>query len=94
MLRQVKLMLLANILLGTAFLVVNLVYAYAASVRPTMILWSPLWLTFYNAEAAARIGDLGAQRPNFGFYLFWALLLINVYFLIKLGRTNHLSQSG
>ena len=94
MLRPVKFMILVNVLLGISFIVSNLFYAYFASIRPTDILWSPLWLTFYNAQAAATIGDVGHPEPNFGFYFFWALMLVNVYFLIALGRQkNNLSQN-
>jgi hypothetical protein len=83
---QVKQMILVNVLLGILFVVCNLIYAYFGSIKPTDILWSPLWLTFYNSHAAAIIGDLGVPEPNFSFYFFWALLLINVYFLIRLSK--------
>ena len=86
MLTQVKLMILVNVLLSFLFGVSNLIYAYFGSTKPTDILWSPFWLTFYNSQAAATIGDVGVPEPNFSFYFFWALLFINVYFLIKLGR--------
>ncbi len=86
MLLQVKMMILVDILLVFLFVVSNLIYLYFGSLRPTDILWSPLYLTFYNSQAAATIGDVGAQEPNFSFYFFWALLLVNVYFLIVLGK--------
>ncbi len=79
-------MILVDILLVFLFVVSNLIYLYFGSLRPTDILWSPLYLTFYNSQAAATIGDVGAQEPNFSFYFFWALLLVNVYFLIVLGK--------
>ena len=86
MLLQFKLMILVDVLLGFLFVVCNLIYLYFGSLRPTDILWSPLFLTFYNSQAAATIGDVGAREPNFSFYFFWVLLLVNVYFLIVLSR--------
>ena len=83
---QVKLMILVNAFLGFLFVVSNLIYDYFGNMPSHHALWSPLWLTFYNYQAAATIGDFGVQEPNFSFYFFWALLLTNVYFLIKLGR--------
>lgn len=88
MTRQLKLMILANILLGISFVAANFVYLYFASLRPTTIVWSPLWLTYYNPHATVTIGDLGSPEPNFSFYFFWALLLVNIYFLIKLEKKS------
>ena len=86
-------MILVNAILGISFVVANLIYAYFGNTSPHQALWSPLWLTFYNAQKAATGGDISVQELNFSFYFFWALLLINVYFLIKLGQTNRLSQN-
>jgi hypothetical protein len=93
MLKEARRMILVNAVLGTSFGIANLIYAYFGNTSPHQTLWSPLWLTFHNAQAAATIGDIGAQTPNFSFYFFWALLLINVYFLFKLGRTHQPSPN-
>jgi hypothetical protein len=85
--RQFKLMILINFLLGFFFIVANLVYDYFGNAPSHHAVWSPLWLTFYNYQAAATIGDVGAQEPNFSFYFFWALLFVNVYFLFRLQRS-------
>jgi hypothetical protein len=88
-----KLMILVNILLGLLFLVLNYVYYYFANRFEGLgALWSPLWLTFYNFKAAAIVGDVGAQEPNFSFYFFWVLMIVNVYFIYKLQRSNQTKQ--
>jgi hypothetical protein len=77
-------MILVNALLGSFFLVSNYIYYYFANrFEGHGVLWSPLWLTFRNFQVP---NDMGALEPNFSFYFFWALLLINIYFLIVLGR--------
>ena len=86
--KEIKLMIAANAVLGALFLLCTFIYAYFASIRPTTVVWGPCTLTFYNPEAAATIGDVGSTEPNFSFIIFWALLLINVYFLIKLSRAK------
>jgi hypothetical protein len=83
---QIKYMLAVNAVFAVAFIVANLFYVYFSGLHPTTIIWSPLQLTWYNPQAAATIGDVGSAEPNFSFYFFWALLLINGCFLIKLGR--------
>ena len=82
-------MILANGLLGIAFAAANLIYAHFGNTSPHETTWTPLWLTFFNAEYVKTIGpDFGLTVPNFSFYFFLALLLVNVFFLIKLGRAN------
>ena len=93
MIKQYKLMILVNVLLGFLFIAVNLIYYYFGSIRPTIILWSPFWLTFYNPQAAATIGDLGAQEPNFSFYFFWVLMIVNVYFIYLLQKSKETKQN-
>ena len=93
MIKQYKLMIFVNILLAFLFIAVNLIYNYFDSIRPTVIVWSPFWLTFYNPQAAATIGDVGSPEPNFSFYFFWALLLANVYFIVRLQRSKETKQT-
>jgi hypothetical protein len=82
---QSKLMIFVNVILGLIFIAINLIINYFGSIRPTDILWSPLWLTFYNA----RIEDsLGALEPNFIFYFFWVPIIVNVYFIYLLQKSN------
>ena len=88
--KQFKLMIYVNVLLGFFFVVSNLVYDYFGNMQSHYALWSPLWMTFYNSN----IVDLGAQEPNFSFYFFWALLLINVYFIVRLQRSKETKQTS
>lgn len=94
--KQAKLMVLTNIILGLLFIFFNLIYDYFGNPAGHYAVWSPLWLTFYNYQAAITIGDLGAQNLNFNFYFFWASIIINVYFIFRLqkGTTtiNNLSK--
>lgn len=85
MARDFKLMVLANALLGLLFVVANLIYDYFGNMPSHHALWSPLWLTFSNYRV---VGDVGVPEPNFSFYFFWALLLINVYFIVRLQRSK------
>ena len=86
-------MLCINVLLAILFAVCNLIYVYFGSRFPTNILWSPLWLTYYNAQEAAQLGHtLGVQEPNFGFYFFWILMVVNIYFLFRLQKSANTKQ--
>jgi hypothetical protein len=82
--RQAKLMIAANVILGVLFILFNFIYDYFGNPAGHHAVWSPLWLTFYNSQAAATIGDVGAQNPNFSFYFFWAAIILNVYFIYRL----------
>jgi hypothetical protein len=82
--QQVKLMILVNVVLGVLFVATNFAYVYFSSIKPTTIVWNTFWLTFYNRNPIDI--DVGAREPNFSFYFFWALLLINICFLIVIGR--------
>ncbi len=73
-------MIFVNILLGLLFIAFNFIYSSLAT-GDHRALWSPLWLTFYNTRA---IGDIGAEYPNFAFYFFWVLMIVNVYFISRL----------
>lgn len=93
MIKQAKLMIFANILLGLLFILSNFIYDYFGNRAGHHALWSPLWLTFYNYQAPS---DIGVQEPNFSFYFFWASIIINVYFIFRLQKgtttTNNLSK--
>lgn len=89
MLKRVKQMIAVDIILAVLFVLANLVYAYLGNASPHITLWTPFWLTFYTPGA----DDVGAKEPNFSFYLFWAALAINIYFLISLGSTVKQSQN-
>jgi hypothetical protein len=93
--KQYKLMIFVNSLLGFFFVVSNLVYDYFGNMPSHHTLWSPLWLTFYNYVFAEQFGgDAGSQEPNFSFYFFWALLLVNVYFIFRLQRSKETKQTS
>jgi hypothetical protein len=83
-----KTMLFINGLLSFLFVVFNFIYYYFGNRVLTNIVWSPLWLTFYNRQVAAQLGDVGLTLPNFSFYFFWILLAVNVYFLFRLHRVQ------
>jgi hypothetical protein len=86
-------MILANVLLGLLFVVSNFVFDYFANMPSHHALWSPLWLTFINYQAAATVGDIGVQEPNFSFYFFWASTAANLYFIVKLGRNKEAKKN-
>jgi hypothetical protein len=87
-------MILVNVLLGFLFVVFNLIYDYFANSPSHQALWSPLWLYFYNYVFAAQFGgDILAPEPNFSFYFFWALLLVNVYFIVRLQRSKETKEN-
>jgi hypothetical protein len=87
--KQFKLMIFVDVLLGFFFVVSNLVYNYFGNMPFHEALWSPLWLTFYNTG----VFEIGAQEPNFSFYFFWALLLVNIYFIVRLQRSKETKQN-
>ena len=82
-------MIIANIVLAVLFVLANIVYAYLGNTPPHSTIWTPFWLTFYTPG----VDDVGVKEPNFSFYFFWAILLINIYFLISLSRTVKQSQN-
>jgi hypothetical protein len=86
--KQFKLMIFVNLLLGLFFAISNLIYDYFGNMPSHDTLWSPLWLTFYNSIEKG----IGAQEPNFSFYFFWVLMIVNVYFIYKLQRSNQTKQ--
>ena len=71
-------MILANALMVLFFVVCNLIYVFSGK----DVYWDPLLLTSFTPG----ILDLDLKLPNFSFYFFWVLLLINIYFIIALGR--------
>jgi hypothetical protein len=81
--KQFKLMILVNVFLSLLFVSFNFIYSSLATGGHNAV-WSPLWLTFYNALAAATFGDLGLREPNFSFYFFWISTITNVYFIFRL----------
>ncbi len=83
--KQFKFMILVNALIGFFFIVSNFAYDYFGNMVPHHTLWSPLWLTWYNYQIP---DDVGAQQPNFSFYFFWVLLLVNVYFIVRLQKNR------
>jgi hypothetical protein len=89
--KEFKLMILVDVLLGFFFIVSNLIYDYFGNMPSHNALWSPLWLTFYNYNPITD--DVGVREPNFSFYFFWALLLVNVYFIIRLQRSKDTKQN-
>jgi hypothetical protein len=86
--KEFKLMIFVNVLLGFFFVVSNFIYDYFGNMPSHHALWSPLWLTFYNYRFAAEFGDIGVQEPNFSFYFFWVLMIVNLYFIYKLQRNK------
>lgn len=89
--KQFKPMIFVNLLLGFFFIISNFIYDYFGNMPSHHVLWNPLWLTFYNYSEV--VDDVGAKEPNFGFYFFWALLLVNVYFIIRLQRNKEAKQN-
>ncbi len=87
--KQLKLMILVNIILALICVVLNWAY-YLYGYQPGhAVQWTPLWLRFYNYQS---LTDIGVQIPNFTFYLFWVVIAVNLYFIIKLTRSKEKSK--
>jgi|WetSurSiteA1Bulk_404760.scaffolds.fasta_scaffold219338_2 hypothetical protein len=87
--KQFKLMIFVNILLGLLFVAFNFMYSNLATGEHRG-LWGSLWITFYNIHS---VGDIGVQYPNFAFYFFWVLMIVNVYFVYRLQRSKETKQT-
>jgi len=91
--RQLKLVILVNVLLCGLFVVCNFVFGYFANLPSIHAQWNPLWLTYYNFDYLAQMGgEIVAPIPNFSFYFFWISIAVNLYFIIKLGRSREAEQ--
>jgi hypothetical protein len=89
MVKQYKIMIFVNILLGLLFIASNFIYDYFGNMPSHRALWSPLWLTFYNYQFAASIGgEIGVPEPNFSFYFFWVLMIANIYFIVRFQKSR------
>jgi len=87
--RQFKLMLLVNAFLGFLFIITNFIYDYFGNMPSHHALWSPLSIIFYNYT----FPSIGAVEPNFSFYFFWVLMIVNMYFLFRLQKSNQTKQN-
>jgi hypothetical protein len=82
--KQFKLMILVNILLSLLFIAFNFMYNSLVT-GDIRAIWSPLSITFYNVRS---FGDVGLAYPNFAFYFFLVLMIVNVYFILRLQRSK------
>ncbi len=87
-----KIAIITNVILGLLFIVSNFVFDYFGNMPSHHVLWSPLWLHFYNYVTAAQIGDFGVQEPNFSFYFFWASIAVNLYFILRMSKEAKAKQ--
>jgi hypothetical protein len=87
--KQFNLMLLVNVLLSLLFVAFNFMYS-SLSTGDHRALWGPLSITFYNVRSFA---DIGLTYPNFAFYFFWVLMIVNVYFIFRLQRSKETKQN-
>ena len=56
-------------------------------------LWSPLSLTFVNMKEISDVGStIGVLEPNFSFYFFWVVMVVNIYFLYRLQKSANTKQ--
>lgn len=93
--KQLKLMILVNVVLGLLYVVSNFIFGYFANLPSIIAQWSPLWLTFYNYDYIAEFGgEIVAPIPNFSFYFFWVSIAVNLYFIVKLGRSKETKQNS
>ncbi len=92
--RQFKLMISVNIVLGASFLICNYVYFYFINrFDGHAALWSPLSLTFVNMKEISDVGStIGVLEPNFSFYFFWVVMVVNIYFLYRLQKSANTKQ--
>ena len=89
---DLKIMILANIILSLLFVALNFAFGYFANLPSIHAQWNPLWLTYYNFDYLAQMGgEIVAPIPNFSFYFFWISIAVNLYFIIKLGRNKESS---
>ena len=80
--RLVKYALVVNLVLSLLLVISNFVLDNMLS-GGHMVLWGSIWLTVFNAHA---IGDIGVKYPNFPFFLFWILLVVNLFFILMMSR--------
>ncbi len=86
--KQLGLMILANIVMGAVCVVLNWAYYLYGYEPGHAVQWTPLWLRFYNYQLPG--GDIGITIPNFTFYLFWAVVAMNIYFIVDLRRSREI----
>jgi len=87
--KQLKVMILANIILGSLLIILNMAYDFYGNSAGHAVQWAPLWLRFYNYMLPAP--DVGITIPNFTFYLFWVATAVNLCFIIKLAKSRETS---
>ncbi len=86
--KQLRLMILANVVLVTVCVVLNWAYYLYGYDPGHAVQWTPLFLRFYNYQLPG--GDFGITIPNFTFYLFWAAVAVDVYTTVNLQRSREI----
>ena len=102
MYRQLKLMILVNVVLGLLFVVSDyFLWSFIRweswSYNGAVPSWSPLFITpTYQPPIEPRpyiVAPTPVPHLNIPFLLFLAMFVTNLYFLVKLGRGREAKQS-
>ena len=95
MLRVVKIALAVNLILGLLFLYSSLsLMGSVNSEYPSLTVshWSPFFITcshyYFNSDGTYAIAQGIWQYLNSPFWVFWTMLLANLYFILKIGKTK------
>ena len=91
MLKIAKYAIAANVLLGLLF-ILSSYFIWVEVDRWTMwniaSKWSPTLITAYRIPNAPTVLMLVGPLLNFPFILFWVMLAVNLYFIIRLQRSK------
>ncbi len=91
--RQVKLMVLANVLLGLLFVLAFLAIQQQVESllhsggRYSVSDVSPLWIQVDSHQPPPYI-EGPHFIPNYPFYMFWVVIAVNLYFIFRLQRSK------
>ena len=100
--KQLKLMVLVNVLLGLLFIVSDyFLWSFISwenwSYNGAVPSWSPLYITpTYQPPIEPRpyiVSPTPVPHLNIPFLLFLAMFAANLYFIIKLGKSKEAKQS-
>ena len=94
MLKLVKYSIVTNIILGLLFIYTNYTIWNAVNGTDTILIishWGPIGISashyaYFNGSLS--IGQAIFWYLNTPFWLFWGLLIVNLFFILKLQRRN------
>ena len=97
--RQLKIMALANVLPSLFFVLANLVvwlgvesWLNTGSEGLYVVTdVSPLWIQMDITQPLPVMSNAHIDIPNYPFYVFWVAIAVNLFFVIRLGRSKETS---